>query len=63
MLLWIYLATYFALIAGAVIALAMGGVLAHFPLLPILLVVLVAIALGVLLAVVWRRPSSAQSRE
>jgi hypothetical protein len=51
---WIYLAIYFALIAGALIALSVGGVLAHFSLLPILLALFVAIGLGVLLAVVWR---------
>ncbi len=59
---WVYLAIYFALVAGAVIALWQGGVLAHLSALSILIPLVVAVGLGVLLAVVWLwRPSKAQS--
>ncbi len=50
---WVYLAIYFALIAGAFVALAVGGVLAHLSFLTILIAFGVAIALGVALAAVW----------
>ncbi len=53
MFLWVYLAVYFALVLGAVVALWIGGVLAHLSAITILLSLLVAIGLGVLLAVVW----------
>lgn len=51
--LWIYLAVYVALIAGALVALWQGGVLAYLSALTIVLTVAVALILGLLLAVVW----------
>lgn len=50
---WVYLAVYFALVAGAFVALAMGGVLPHLSFLNILVAFGGASALGVLLALVW----------
>jgi hypothetical protein len=49
----LYLAVYFALIIGAMIALWWGGVLAHLSPLSILLGLTVAVGLGALLALVW----------
>ncbi len=54
MFLWVYLAIYFALVLGAVVALWIGGVLTHLSAITILVALLVAIGLGVLLAVVWQ---------
>ena len=51
---WVYLAIYFALIVGAFVALAAGGVLAHLSFLTILVTFGGALALGVLLAAAWR---------
>ena len=54
----IYLGIYFALVIGAIVALWRGGVLANLSLLSILLGLIVIVALGVLLAIVWRwRPA------
>lgn len=53
MFLRVYLAIYFALVVGAVIALWIGGVLAHLSTIHILLTLLVVVGLGVLLALVW----------
>jgi membrane protein implicated in regulation of membrane protease activity len=50
----IYLGVYFALLAGALVALWAGGVLAHLPATPVLLFFIVAVGAGVLVAVVWR---------
>ncbi|MGE5357690.1 MAG: hypothetical protein ACM3NQ_01645 [Bacteroidales bacterium] len=50
----IYLIVYFALVAGALVALWAGGVLAHLPTLGILLFFVVAMGAGVLAAAVWR---------
>jgi hypothetical protein len=49
----IYLAIYFALVIGALVALWQGGVLAYLPSLSIVSGLIVALMLGVLLAVVW----------
>lgn len=51
---WVYLAIYFALIVGAFVALAAGGVLAHLSCPTILVAFGGALALGVLLGAVWR---------
>jgi hypothetical protein len=48
-----YLAAYVALIAGAFVALAVGGVLPHLSVLTVLVAFGGAIALGLLLAFVW----------
>ncbi len=50
---WVYLAVYFVLIAGAFVALAVGGVLPHLSFLTILGAFGGAITLGVLVAAVW----------
>ncbi len=56
----VYLVIYFAFVIGACIALWRGGVFAYLSTLSILLGLLVAIGLGVLLAIVWRwRPTNA----
>ncbi len=56
----IYLAIYFALVIGASVALWRGGVFAYLSALSVILGLLVALGLGVLLAVVWAwRPRSA----
>ncbi len=49
-----YLGIYFALLAGALVALWAGGVLAHLPATPVLLFFNVAVGAGVLVAAVWR---------
>ncbi len=60
MFLWVYLAIYFALVLGAVVALWIGGVLAHLSAVTIVLSLIVAIGLGVSLAAVWLwRPGTA----
>ncbi len=54
----IYLGVYFALVVGAVVALWAGGVLAHLSPLVIVFCLVFAVALGVLLAALWRwRPA------
>ncbi len=50
---WVYLAVYFALIVGAIVALWRGGVFPFLSPLSILLGLVVVVGMGVLLAVVW----------
>jgi hypothetical protein len=50
----IYLGVYFALVAGALVALWAGGVLARLPSLAVLVFFVVALGAGLLTAVVWR---------
>ena len=50
---WVYLTVYSALLAGAFVALTVGGVLPRLSFLTILVAFGGAIALGILLAVVW----------
>jgi hypothetical protein len=52
----VYLAVYFLLLAGAVATLWRAGVLARLPAGGVVLTVGVSLALGVLLAIVSRRP-------
>ncbi len=64
MFIWIYLVVYFALVAGAFVALAVGGVLPHLSFLTMLIAFGGAISLGVLLAAVWTwRPRHALRRQ
>ncbi len=51
-----YLAVYFLLIVGALVALALGGALTKVPFGALALALIVAVGLGVLFAVAWRRP-------
>ncbi len=51
-----YLVAYFALIGGALVALALGGALSHIPFGALALALAVAFGLGALFAFVWRRP-------
>ncbi len=54
----IYLGIYFALVIAALVALWRGGVLAYLSPLSIVIGLVVAVGVGVLLAVVWRwRPA------
>jgi hypothetical protein len=52
----VYLIAYFALLAGAVLALWQGGVLAEIPLAWTAIGLIVAVGLGVILAVTSARP-------
>jgi hypothetical protein len=53
---WVYLAGYFLLVGGAALVLWQAGVLARLPPLWTALGLLVAVGLGVLLAVAFARP-------
>ncbi len=60
----IYLGVYFALVAGALVALWAGGVLARLPSLAVLVFFIVAVGAGLLTAGVWRwNPHPRRSRE
>jgi hypothetical protein len=52
----VYIIGYFVLLAGALLALWQGGVLAQIPLVWLALGLIVAVGLGILLAVTSTRP-------
>ena len=52
----LYIIGYFVLLAGAVFALWQGGVLSQIPLLWLALALMIAVGLGVVLAVTSARP-------
>ncbi len=60
-LLYLYLVAYFALVAGAVLALWQAGVLGQLPTEVVVIGLLVAIGLGIVLALASTRPPAATS--
>jgi hypothetical protein len=52
----VYIVGYFVLIAGALVALWKGGVLAHIPLAWLAIGLIIAVGLGIMLAVTSTRP-------
>ena len=60
-LLYVYLIAYFALVVGAVLALWQAGVLGQLPAEMVAIGLLVAIGLGVVLALTSTRPPAATS--